>query len=196
MLLGNFLYMLTNLITKANVKYHILQNNCQKCCSCAFCVKFICSQLDCASHPVLQGVPVELLCGFAPPGPHMDVSRPCHHWPALCTFPDPLCRLWFSGRLRDCYGALHPAKRGTSHDFTLGSLWHSNFLLRFLLVWNSFRFFHKKNRVLLVRSTNKVFCLNISIFCSSTVSWLYFGGIYTFLITLKIQISNKWFEIM
>uniref|UniRef100_A0A673BR64 Adhesion G protein-coupled receptor B1a n=1 Tax=Sphaeramia orbicularis TaxID=375764 RepID=A0A673BR64_9TELE len=42
---------------------------------------------------VVLGVTVELLCGFTPPGPHVDVSRPCHHRPPLRTLPDPLCCL-------------------------------------------------------------------------------------------------------
>uniref|UniRef100_A0AAQ4QSS8 Adhesion G protein-coupled receptor B1a n=1 Tax=Gasterosteus aculeatus aculeatus TaxID=481459 RepID=A0AAQ4QSS8_GASAC len=39
---------------------------------------------------VVLGVTVELLRGFAPAGSHLDVSRPGHHRPALCTLPDPL----------------------------------------------------------------------------------------------------------
>lgn len=65
----------------------------RKYCSLALCVKLTSANSDCGSPPVLQGVPVELLCGFAPPGPHMDVSRPRHHRPALRTLPDPLCCL-------------------------------------------------------------------------------------------------------
>lgn len=63
--------------------------------SCTLChvKKFMSAILDCGSPPVLQGVTVELLCGFAPPGPHMDVSRPRNHRPALCALPDPLCCL-------------------------------------------------------------------------------------------------------
>uniref|UniRef100_A0A8C2WWG9 Adhesion G protein-coupled receptor B1 n=1 Tax=Cyclopterus lumpus TaxID=8103 RepID=A0A8C2WWG9_CYCLU len=42
---------------------------------------------------VVLGVSVELLCGFAPAGSHLDVGCPRHHRPALGALPDPLCRL-------------------------------------------------------------------------------------------------------
>uniref|UniRef100_A0A8C7TI54 Adhesion G protein-coupled receptor B1a n=1 Tax=Oncorhynchus mykiss TaxID=8022 RepID=A0A8C7TI54_ONCMY len=54
---------------------------------------------------VVLGVAVELLCGSASPGPHLDVCCPGHHRPTL----------------RHRHGALHPAPRGTSF-FTLLSL--------------------------------------------------------------------------
>lgn len=74
--------------------------------------KVIATVSDCSPAPILQGLTMELLCGFAPSGSHMDVSCTCHHWPALCTIPDSICCLWFYGGLCHCNGALHPAKRG------------------------------------------------------------------------------------
>lgn len=78
----------------------------------SLCVLLTLTVTDYSSCPALQGVTVELLRGSAPPGSDMDVSCARHHRPALCTLPDPVCRLWLAGRLRHRHGALHPAQRG------------------------------------------------------------------------------------
>uniref|UniRef100_A0A674BB12 Adhesion G protein-coupled receptor B1 n=1 Tax=Salmo trutta TaxID=8032 RepID=A0A674BB12_SALTR len=44
--------------------------------------------LGCCSSPILQGVAVELLCGSASPGTHLDVCCPGHHRPTLLPLPD------------------------------------------------------------------------------------------------------------
>lgn len=99
---------------EANDKYEMSFSIIFRKRSLVLCVLLTRVVFDCGSPPTLQGITMELLCGFAPPGPHMDVGRPRHHRPALCTISDPLCCLWFIGRLRYCHGTLHPAQRGIS----------------------------------------------------------------------------------
>lgn len=64
------------------------------------------------SLPSCQGVPVELLRGPAPAGPHLDVGRARHDGQALHPLSDPLRRLRLAAGLRHRHGALRPAARG------------------------------------------------------------------------------------
>lgn len=59
-----------------------------------------------------QSIAVELLCGSAPLGPHLDVCCASHHWPPLRPLPDPLRHLRLSGRFHHCHGPLHSSQRG------------------------------------------------------------------------------------
>lgn len=81
----------------------------------------------------LQGVTLELLCGSAPAGPHLDVCRPGHHWPPLRPLPDPVCHLRLSGRFHHRHGSLHPSQRGKGgkKTFTEESrwIWNGNLLV-------------------------------------------------------------------
>lgn len=61
---------------------------------------------------VLQGVSVELLCGFAALGLDVDVCCSGYHRSAICTLSDPFCCFWFIGGLRYSDGSLHSAQRG------------------------------------------------------------------------------------
>uniref|UniRef100_A0A3Q3GZI4 Adhesion G protein-coupled receptor B1b n=1 Tax=Labrus bergylta TaxID=56723 RepID=A0A3Q3GZI4_9LABR len=71
---------------------------------------------------VVLGVTVELLCGSAPPGPHLDVRCPCHHRPPLRPLPDPLRSLRLLGGLHHRHGSLHPAQRGKEKDSFRGKV--------------------------------------------------------------------------